>query len=192
MVAIDEDAERGGIRRGARSVRRRRFALLNGRIDPIERSIARRAPRGRGRRGTTPSRSRGRPPTSSSSSRRSRRRGTPGRGRRRAWSRRRRRRRVASRAARSKKPWRRRPRARRDDDGRAGRSDAQTLRRRRRRRRRAPYALATTTTTRFLACTAPGASSVVDGSARIPRFGRADWHFLGLMTRRVVVSAARQ
>jgi hypothetical protein len=32
----------------------------------------------------------------------------------------------------------------------------------------------------------------VDGSARIPRFGRADWHFLGLMTRRVVVSAARQ
>jgi hypothetical protein len=72
------------------------------------------------------------------------------------------------------------------------RSDAQTLRRRRRRRRRAPYALATTTTTRFLACTAPGASSVVDGSARIPRFGRADWHFLGLMTRRVVVSAARQ
>jgi hypothetical protein len=69
------------------------------------------------------------------------------------------------------------------------RSDAQTLRRR---RRRAPYALATTTTTRFLACTAPGASSVVDGSARIPRFGRADWHFLGLMTRRVVVSAARQ
>jgi hypothetical protein len=70
------------------------------------------------------------------------------------------------------------------------RSDAQTLRRRR--RRRAPYALATTTTTRFLACTAPGASSVVDGSARIPRFGRADWHFLGLMTRRVVVSAARQ